>query len=199
MDNQYIEEIHKKLVNEVTDMHYRWQLYCEVYGGSQEEFTLLNTSGSNFFYYVRHLMVDQMALSFSKLTDPNRTKIRGSFVENLSLKQIHVFANETKNSELLDIILPIYKELEENCAHFRLLRNKRIAHGDLNHAMKVADEPLPGISQLYVETALENLRRYMNAIEMHYFNSETAYDIITSPINNGGIQLMRVLAKGQHA
>lgn len=142
------------------------------------------------------MMIEQMALSFSKLTDPNQTRVRNQTIENLSLKQMHAYASKTNNTELLEIIVPIYKELNDSCQKFRLLRNKRIAHADLEHAMQLAEEPLPGISRAYVENALEILRRYLNAIEVHYFNSTTAYKHLVAPHYTGGNRLMEVLRLG---
>jgi len=175
--NEDIRAIFEKLKNEVSDLHYRWDMYREIYAGDAEQFELLNQSGSNFFYYVQHLMLDHVALTFSKLTDPNRQGKN----DNLSLKQVHAYASDTDEAELVAKLKPIYGELESGCQKFRALRNKRIAHGDLNHAMETAEEPLPGISRAYVENALEILRNYMNAIELHYFESETGYEYTKGP------------------
>ncbi|MHC0044936.1 AbiU2 domain-containing protein [Vibrio campbellii] len=199
MKDEEVLEIFNKLKNEVTDMHYRWSLYREVFAGGAEQVELLNLSGSNFFYYVQHMMLDQMALSFSKLTDPNQTRVRKQLIENLSLKQMHAYASKTNNTELLELIVPVYDELSNNCEKFRLLRNKRIAHGDLEHAMHLAEKPLPGISRAYVETALEILRRYLNIIELHYFDSETAYDALIAPEGSGGTRLIEVLRLANNA
>lgn len=189
--NEEIELIFEKLKDEVVELHYRWNMYREIYAGDTAQFELLNKSGSNFFYYVQHLMLDHISLSFSKLTDPNRQGGNN----NLSLKQVHVYASNSKENRLIEKLKAIYTELEENCKKFRTLRNKRIAHGDLDHAMKNVEEPLPGISRAYVETALEILRRYMNTVEVHYFKSETGYEHTTSPYGTGGEALIAALKK----
>lgn len=48
--------IFEKLQNEVTDMHYRWKMYREIYAGSPEQTKLLNKKVCDFFYYVQRLM-----------------------------------------------------------------------------------------------------------------------------------------------
>ena len=189
--NENIKAIFEKLKNEVVDLHYRWDMYREIYAGDADQFSLLNQSGSNFFYYVQHLMLDHVALTFSKLTDPNRQGKN----DNLSLKQVHVYASDTNETELVEKLKPIYSELEKGCQKFRFLRNKRIAHGDLDHAMETADEALPGISRAYVENALEILRKYMNTIEVHYFNSETGYEHTKGPYGSGGAALIAALKR----
>ena len=94
--NEEFTKIFEKLTHAVTDLHYRWNIYREVYAEGPEAIDLLNRNGTNFFYYVQHLMLDQVALSFSKLTDPNR---QGSN-ENLSLKQMIVYASDSNEPEL---------------------------------------------------------------------------------------------------
>ncbi len=190
-----IEAIFKKLNSEVTDMHYRWNMYRDVYAGDAEQVALLNKSGSNFFYYVQHLMLDHMALGFSKLTDPNKQG-RGNY-ENLSLKQIHVYASDLGDIELVAKLKKTFEELIGNCEIFRTLRNKRIAHASLDHAMGYSDKALPGISRKYVETALESLRKYMNIVELHYFNQGTAYQLIMESGQTGGAALISALRRAK--
>ena len=199
MNNQEFEKVFKRLSTEVTDMHYRWNLYREVFASGDDQIKLINQCGSNFFYIVQHMMIDQMSLSFSKLTDPNKSRIRGQFVENLSLKQIHEFLNQSNNHELLQKIKPLYDELECNCQNFRVLRNKRIAHGDLDHAMEASEQPLPSISHRYIEVALETLRNYMNMVDGSLFKNKTVYEHILMRSESGGRRLIEVLRKGINA
>jgi len=184
-----IKAIFEKLQDEVTDMHYRWNMYREIYAGDSEQTKLLNDTACNFFYYVQHLTIDQLALSFSKLTDPHKQRSH----DNLSLKQVHVYASDANELDLVTKLKPLYEELESNCSKFRALRNKRIGHADLKHAMKTAEEPLPGVSPEYIETALKSLRQYMNTIELHYFNSQTAYEHTNGSFGTGGAALVKAL------
>ena len=48
--------------------------------------------------------------------------------------------------------------------------------------MKVGASPLPGVSRQMIEDALISVRTYLNAIELHYRNSEVGYEhfIMTS-------------------
>ncbi|MBY8083189.1 hypothetical protein KW484_18735 [Vibrio fluvialis] len=92
---------------------------------------LLNKNGAYFFYIAQHLFMDNVALSFSKLTDPNKQGAN----ENLSLKQLTVLANNSGDLKLAHTLKEKFEELLKSCEKFRKLRNKRIAHADLGHAM----------------------------------------------------------------
>lgn len=187
-----LEPVFRKLSNHVAELHYLWNLYLEVFGGDKEQMALLNNSGAHFFYLTQRLILENVALTFSKLTDPNRQGQN----ENLSLKQIHVFASENQETDLLEKVKPIFSEIEKQVYKFRELRNKKIAHLDLEHELEISDSPLEGISKSYVEESLRLLRTYMNTVQHHYFNCETAYQHQVTPIGSGGKTLIRVLRKG---
>lgn len=188
------DDLFKKICNQVTELHHRWKIYREIYALPQEDLNLLNTYGSNFFHYTQFLMLDNVALCFSKLTDPNSSG-RGGTRLNLSLKQFHVYASDNGDAELVAQLKVKFESLIENCEKFRTLRNKKIAHADLLHSFGLAEEELPGISRAYVETALEILRDYMNTIQLHYKNSTTAYEYIVVKPMSGGDGVIAALRK----
>ncbi len=135
--------------------------------------------------------MDNVALSFSKLADPNKQRSN----ENLSLKQLTVLANDSGDLELSQALKEKFEELLQSCEKFRKLRNKRIAHADLDHAMGGAKEPLPGISRQYVENALALLRDFMNTYELAVSDSQPLYDEIILDFGSGGDVLLDSLRK----
>ncbi len=94
--DEKLKPIFEKLGDEVSELHYRWSIYEEVYAGDAAQTELLNRNGSNFFYYVQHLMLDNVALALSKLTDPSKQFKN----ENLSLKQIYDYVKASEEDEL---------------------------------------------------------------------------------------------------
>ncbi|MEZ8782601.1 hypothetical protein AB6D77_08100 [Vibrio splendidus] len=184
-------DIFKRLKDEVNEVHFRWVVYRQVYAQGPKEIELLNKNGAYFFYVAQHLFMDNVALSFSKLTDPNKQRSN----ENLSLKQLTVLANDSGDLELAKTLKKKFEELLKSCEKFRTLRNKRIAHADLHHAMGVAEELLPGISRKYVEDALVLLRDFMNTYELAVSQSQTLYDEIILDLGAGGDVLLGSLRK----
>ncbi|NAX23411.1 AbiU2 domain-containing protein [Vibrio sp. V39_P1S14PM300] len=141
------EPIFKRLWEQVCDIHYVWQIYCDLYAVGPDVIKLLNKNGSGFFHVNQLLMLDYMALSLSKLTDPDVT----SRNKNLSLRQLIRHAENVGDSELIAQLTGTFSELELSCEEFKAIRNKRIAHSDLKHALNEAEKVLPGISQTQVE------------------------------------------------
>ena len=185
--NKNFLPIFEKLKKEIIELHYRWSIFRSVYASGAENIALLNRHGPNFFHYVQHLMLDHFSLSFSKLTDPNKL---GKF-ENLSLKQIHVYASEHNETDFVRELKEKFELLANACTKFRDLRNKRIAHADLNHA--IGEDELPGISRQYIEDALKLLREYINTVELHYNDSQTLYTGLICTPNTGGDALINAL------
>jgi len=180
------------LKHEVTDLHLRWTIYRQLYANSEEAINLLNASGSNVFYLLQFLLLDDCALRLSKLTDPAS---QGRF-ENLSVLKLAESVTASDKEFPLDKAKVFLAELSERCDKFRALRNKRIAHADLAHALKIADAPLPGISREDVDRALESLRNLLNFVEYHYFSSQTLYAEVIIPCNADGNKLLSVLRAG---
>ena len=191
--DEKLKPIFEKLGDEVSELHYRWSIYEEVYAGDAAQTELLNRNGSNFFYYVQHLMLDNVALALSKLTDPSKQFKN----ENLSLKQIYDYVKASEEDELTSNIKEKLDEILKACEKFRELRNKRIAHGDLDHAMRKAEKSLPGISRDDVKKALSLLSEYMNMVDLHYNNSQTGYSLTKGPYGTGGKAVVEAIKKSE--
>lgn len=190
--NPRCRELFDALKYEVTDLHLRWVIYRQLYANSSAAIDLLNRSGSNVFYILQFLLLDDCALRLSKLTDP---PAQGKF-ENLSVHKLMNALAESDKDFPQAKVAEVINELMKRCEKFRALRNKRIAHADLHHALKIADSPLPGISREDVELALESLRETMNAVEYHYWNSQTIYQEVIIPYDADGNKLLKVLGEG---
>ena len=188
-----IDSIFEKIDHEVTDLHFRWLMYRDVFAAGPEQTELLNRNGANFFYYVQFLMLDYMALAFSKLTDPN-TQGKN---ENLSLKQFHVVYSDQGKLDLVQSLKKKFDELMDSCTRFRDLRNKRIAHADFNHALNLVEDPLPGISRAYTENALKLLREYMNLLNKERTNSTTLYEEVIENTSGSAKKLIAALSKAE--
>ncbi|WP_065204318.1 AbiU2 domain-containing protein [Shewanella woodyi] len=186
-------EIFEKLKAEVNNLHFHWMIYRQVFAQGPEEIELLNENGAYFFHITQYLFLDNVSLAFSKLTDPNRQGKN----ENLSLKQLIVKANEAEKPELVNELKEKFNRLKNSCENFRKLRNKRIAHADLEHAIGTNKELLPGISRQYIEDALALLRDFMNTFELVINDSQTLYEELILKPGYGGDVLMRSLKKAK--
>ncbi len=133
-----------------------------------------------FFYVVQETFLADVHIALSKLSDP---AVTGRF-DNLSLEQLQIRIDAECVSDLPDKTRTLLATFRTRCAPFRELRNKTLAHYDLDTALQRAT-PLPPTSREMVKDALETLRDYMNAIEGHYEDSETAYNHFVMHASDG--------------
>jgi len=185
-----INQVFEELKREIIWLHGRWIIYRQLFAESRKRLDLLNECASSFFYIVQDVLYGEIQVSLSKLSDPAHS---GKF-KNLSLEQLQLQLEFYGDKHLATGNRLILDELHLKCEPFRLWRNKRLAHLDLDTAMKVSPDPLPGISRQMIEDALELIRRYMNQIEGQYDDSETAYQYFA--MRSDGDALVSVLRDG---
>jgi AbiU2 len=73
-------------------------------------------------------------------------------------------------------------------------RNRLIAHNDLKVALEQPTTPIATASQAQVEKALNALANVLNALDGHYYRSETRFDM--TPRHNGAFTMLYVLSQG---
>lgn len=186
------EKLFRALKSEVIDLHLRWMIYRQLFAGSEADVEILNRSGSNVFYLLQFWILDDVTLRLAKITDP---PVQGKF-ENLSLERLSASLEGDSRDFVERELRPVLDRLGGACEKFRQLRNKRVAHRDLSHAIGLAEPPLPGISREDVETALLLVREAMNKTELHHSRSQTAYEQMIVPYDSDGNRLIKVLKLG---
>ena len=167
-----IDQVYEELKIEITWLHGRWIIYRQLFAESERRIDLLNECASTFFYIIQDVLLGEIQVSLSKLTDP---AVSGKFA-NLSLEQLQARVETHGDAQLAAQLRLILDTLHSKCPPFRAWRNKQLAHLDLTTAMKSDLNPLPGISRQMIEEALALVRQYMNAIERHYHDSEIGYE-----------------------
>ena len=188
--SEEFNEVFERIKELLTHLNIRWIIYLQMYGANAYRVELLNNTASNAFYEFQWLVMDNMILSLSKLTDS--AKMRGNW--NLSLPYLHEEIINLKEVQLSEELGDIIEELNSSVENFRKIRNKRIAHNDL--AVAIDDNsPLPGVSRADITRALELIMDFLNKIELHYFDSTTRYDMTILPLNNDGRALLIWLQK----
>lgn len=185
-----INEVYEELKTEVTWIHGRWIVYRQLFAKSEKRIDLLNECASAFFYIIQDVLLGEVQVSLSKLTDPAKS---GKF-KNLSLEQLQERLCAHGDKGLANQTRSILDRLHSKCKPFRDWRNKQLAHLDLTTAMKSTQNPLPGISRQMIEEALELVREFMNKIESHYMDSEMGYDDFI--MQSDGEALVAILRSG---
>lgn len=186
-----IEKLFEELQNEINWLHARWIIYCGLFGHSEERLDLLNESSSAFFYVIEKTLFDQIILSICKITDRART---GKY-ENLTLPQLQERMEALGEQQLPSQLRKLLEDLDTKCEAFRAHRHTRLAHLDLDTALKGAAKELPIVLlQQRIEDALLLIRKYMNTSERHYAQRETRYQDLIMP--TGSEALVKILKFG---
>jgi hypothetical protein len=176
-----LAEIHDLLYQEVSWLHARWNLYCQLYASSEDTVDLLNRSASVFFGICQDVLIDSALLGISRLTDPEETRLGKEKKPNLSLRQLLTTVDAVAYPTLRDDIKQAIDATQGDFEFARDLRNRRIAHNDLSVHRKNPVTPLAKANHQKIETALENIRNIMNLVEEHVTGSTTGYSMIVLP------------------
>ena len=172
-----VRDLYKSMDNEVTWIHAKWIVYRQIFAASEEKIELLNQSAPFFFSIVQQTFFEDTLLGISRLTDPAKSREE----ENRSLALFVSKLGKLDHQKLSAELSKDLKIIHECCKPFRKWRNKKIAHSDLNTALKVGPDPLPGISRAKIEEALKEIRNFMNRINGHFIDTHKVYErFITS-------------------
>lgn len=173
-----ISSVYDELHSEVTWLHGRWICYRQLFAHSPKRIDLLNETASTFFYILQEVLLDEVQVTLSKLTDPARSGMH----ENLSLEQLQERLVAHAATSLVATCQLSLDLLHKQCEPFRTRRHKTLAHLDLQVALRTPATPLPDVSRQMIEDALLTLRNYLNVIELHFNGSEWGYEhfIMTS-------------------
>jgi hypothetical protein len=176
-----IEEVFEELKNEINWLHAKWIIYRQLFGHSERRIELLNECASTCFRIMHDSLLGEVQVTISKLTDPARSKKD----ENLSLEQLQERIEVQGQADLVITLRNLLDDLQNKCKDIRMRRHKQLAHIDLNTALQINLNPLPGISRQMIEETLEVIREYMNTIERHYKKSETGYQHFLMSFSDG--------------
>ena len=152
-----VEEVYAVLKTEVTWLHGRWICYRQLFAESERRIDLLNECASTFFFIIQDVLLDEVQVSLSKLTDPAKS---GKF-DNLSLEQLQARLEGHGAASLATANRVLLDKLHTQCAPFREWRNKKLAHLDLSTSMKATTNPLPGVSRRMIR------RRARDTAQLH--------------------------------
>jgi hypothetical protein len=179
-----IAEVFTSLKDLVVETHFRWLTYRELFANSPVRVALLNECASHFFAIIHDILLTDVQLNLCKATEPARS---GKY-ENLSLEQLQERLVAHEESSLVQRCAHLLRQIQLLSHHIRDRRNKKLVHVDLASALGTSPTPLPSVTRQAIEDTLHAVRTYMNAIESHYHDAETAYE--HSIINKGAAAIV---------
>lgn len=188
-----VDELTSKLFdaieNELVDLFGRWKIHDQLFDSGEENLALLNASGSNVFYLLQGLLVENAFLTLSRLTDPERTGKNENASFPMLLEGIAPYLGNAENIDLkrrLEVLQDALKNIREH-------RHKRIAHRDL--ATATGTHSLPPIPYGEVDDAIDLTKALMIGVRQHLRKGDTDYDPHL-PFGLDGQKLLSVLRRG---
>ena len=171
--------------------HYHWQLWLQLYDGG-EKVELLRRFGGIVFGRIQYMMLADVVLGICRLTDPPNVP-SNQRRESLGIDRL-INAVEAADPGLPDRLKlrEIMKELKTRSKLFREIRNRFLAHRDLETWNQLGTFP----NQQEIDEALGLAAKIMNAVRLHYENATVSYSIF--PSVGDGNDFMRQLRDHAH-
>lgn len=192
MVNPDLENVLKAVFDQVVQLRVRWKIYCQLFDSGPANIELLNKSGSLVFSLFQKLILDDVIMSLSRLTDPKESC--GN--ENASILNLVEKAKECLSETACAGVKDSIKELDKHVLKFRKHRHKRLAHADLNH--KLDKSALASINHDELEKAMKTLQEIFTKVATEagswkIYNPD--YNVIIAN-GCGGDSLLKVLKRG---
>ena len=168
------------LWNDIVWLNVKSMEFGELFG-DDESINLLNQTASQFFRILQGIMIEDIILHISRLTDPEKSCGK----DNLSLlKMISLIKNDDKKQKLE---LYLRKAVEDSniCKNYR---NKMIAHND--YELKVKNEEIKIIKK-DITGAIKSVNEFLNQFSLMY--DDGCELIFLNPLYAGAEALIRKL------
>jgi len=179
-------ELFTALADDLTFLFWQWQSFSELYHDKKTRFEIMNRAAPFFFWVLQRSWWDEALLSVTRLVAPPQSMGQ----PNLTFRRLPAAITDPHfSAEIADAVSSVVGKAE----FAKTWRNKRIAHRDLDVALKRA-QPLPPAKWGEVDVVLHDLVDILNRIQMRYLNGTTMY--ARAPIVHGSKDLLYLLREG---
>jgi len=179
-------DFYSELSNQLYWLQFKWQEYVELYGTNPERIELLNEAAPSFFHHLQDVLLDDILLHISRLTD--RSKSFGK--ENLTFAALPGYIDGEMKIEIQLLV----DQAIDSAAFAKDWRNRRLAHHDLKLALDGSAKPLLPLSRRTIKETLAALHEVLNRISEIYFDTELFQEVFDSGM--GAEHLLYVLHDG---
>jgi hypothetical protein len=186
-----IDEIYTPLFHQVSHLHAKWEIFCQLYASGNEIIELLNFSSGGFFRVCQDVMAYDTLLNITRLTDPKQTRMGKNVRENLTLERLASSIDGGQFPKLKDDIERLLADSMNKCDFARELRNKLIAHNDLSTNLHHRAALISTATKRNIEDALESIRHVMNSVSS-YFNGGIVVYQVASMNSDGNTLIVRL-------
>jgi len=167
------EETRKRLWDELVHLHHVWSQYLVLYGHSRERVQLLNQTARSFFASLQRLMIREVLLCISRLTDPLKSRDRDNLVLLRLLEDPELQAHQELRASLQAEIAAI----RVHAMPIRKHRNRYIAHLDHATAIGADDDPLPPLPREIMDKAIERMGAAYHRYAREVYQTDVSFEV----------------------
>ncbi|SED04541.1 hypothetical protein [Bradyrhizobium erythrophlei] len=172
---------------ELAVLHLYWAEYKELFGTKPARIDLMNQAAPAFFHMLQEELWDNRLMHLARITDSPKSVGK----DNLTVRNLPDLIDDARLKAKVAALVDIALDATKFCRDWR---NRRIGHIDLALATGAPAAPLAETNRKQVNEALKAIADVMNALDAHYFDSETMYD---RPVRmNGALEFLFVLNDG---
>jgi hypothetical protein len=143
----------------VIETHYRLRVFRQLFT-SDETVALLNKSAIRFFTTLKWDLMDTIAITISRLTDPPKSRTK---YLNASLPQLIDSIDASARPQLVSSLKAIFTQIKAKSVRIENWRRKWAAHQDFEVIQ--GQTPKPAMSLTEIDELLALIRKFMNEYE----------------------------------
>jgi hypothetical protein len=165
------KEVADRLYNHLVQLDTHWRDYQYLYGDSKERLDRLNQTAKWFFGSLQRLLVRDIILSISRLTDPKGGGSRSNLVLEKLLDDALLDGKGSLRDELRDEL----EQIRVLASPIRDHRNKAVAHLDLAVAME--NKRLPQLPRRTVDEVIARMQGVHGRHHLELYGSDLHYEL----------------------
>lgn len=180
-----IRDIFTELCEDVRALRSKWDFYLGVF--SQEENTaLLSELARASFLMIEESLRTDLTMTICRLGDPSQSLGH----DNISLQALIDRLDNPSN------VIELLKDFQAACEPVKNIRNKMVAHNDLDSKLGVQTSPLLKVERKQIDRIVQLAEEVLNAVLERYISSELRFETIWQ---GGAEELIFWLKAGREA
>jgi hypothetical protein len=165
-------KIYGYLAGEILRTRAKWIYFRQLFMDDAGRTAKLNKAGGDFFGELMNILVDDLVLSLSRLTDP----ARNAHQENLTLS---LFIEKIQEAGCLELAATLRKKndtCKEVVSSLRTRRAKRIAHYDSGTIISPDESPLPPLTLKDIRVTIETIESFLGEANTYFTKGTFMWD-----------------------
>lgn len=162
--------------NEFIHLTQKYKHFEVLFMKGQSRIDIMNRTASYFFFSIQRIMLDDLVINISRLTEAKSEK------KNATIK---LFLDSYNRKDLDPQINKLEKKFKESFKNLINWRNKRVAHRDFD--IHVNQSPI-SLKYDEVKTCITDLTSLMRRIHINFFGSDYLYDLFS--VTGGATSLL---------